>query len=98
MKMLSCAPCLLAVVILGLAPGMAAAERLVIPMDPPPPNSPEGVLRPVRGMHKDRVLERFGEPLQRLAPVGDPPITRWVYPQFTVYFEQQYVIQAVLAR
>ncbi len=27
--------------------------------------------------------------------MGDPPITRWVYPDFTVYFEYQYVINAV---
>jgi len=69
---------------------------LVIPMDPPPPNSPQGVLRPVRGMHMDQVRERFGEPLQRQAPVGDPPITRWVYERFIVYFEHDITLHAVV--
>ena len=43
-----------------------------------------------------QVLERFGEPLQRLAPVGDPPITRWVYERFIVYFEHDITLHAVV--
>jgi len=41
------------------------------------------------------VEERFGTPRTKYDEVGDPPITRWVYPDFTVYFEYQYVINAV---
>lgn len=51
---------------------------------------------PVRGMSKRQVEERFGAPLEKVAPVGDPPISRWVYRDYTVYFEHQYVIHAVL--
>ena len=61
-----------------------------------PPNSAEGVLRPTRGMNMDQVLQKFGEPVQRLPAVGEPPITRWVYDKFTVYFEHQYVLHAVV--
>ena len=56
------------------------------------------VQTPARGMTMEQVVKNFGLPEQEHIPVGQPPITRWVYPQFTVYFEQQYVIQAVLAR
>jgi hypothetical protein len=28
--------------------------------------------------------------------VGDPPITRWVYDRFTVYFENDRVIHSVV--
>jgi len=42
-----------------------------------------------------QVERRFGEPRQRVGAVGDPPISRWVYPQFVVYFEGSYVIHAV---
>jgi hypothetical protein len=38
----------------------------------------------------------FGKPNEMLAPVGDPPITRWVYDRYTVYFEYSYVIHSVL--
>jgi hypothetical protein len=47
-------------------------------------------------MSMSQVLERFGEPLQRLAPVGDPPITRWVYERFIVYFEHDITLYAVV--
>lgn len=55
---------------------------------------------PTRGMHQDTVLRRWGEPQQRVAPVGGnlpqhPPISRWVYPGFTVYFERELVITSV---
>jgi hypothetical protein len=63
-----------------------------------PANSAEGVLRPTKGMTMAQVEQRFGAPLNRLDPVGVPPITRWVYDRFTVYFENQYVIHSVVNR
>lgn len=63
-----------------------------------PANSAEGVLRPMKGMTMAQVEQRFGAPLNRLDPVGIPPITRWVYDRFTVYFEHQYVIHSVVNR
>ncbi len=53
------------------------------------------VTLPGRGMTMDQVEARFGPPRERLPSVGDPPITRWVYDDFTVYFEYEYVINAV---
>jgi hypothetical protein len=54
--------------------------------------SPE---RPTRGMSMEKVEATFGAPTNRASPVGEPPITRWEYPGFTVYFEHQYVIHTV---
>ncbi len=51
---------------------------------------------PGRGMSMETVLNRFGEPLEKYPAVGEPPITRWVYKDFTVYFESQFVIHAVV--
>lgn len=50
---------------------------------------------PTRGMTMDEVAKRFGEPHEKLPAVGKPPITRWKYPGFTVYFEYKYVIDSV---
>jgi len=66
-----------------------------------PPNSPQGVLRPTRGMTMDQVRKQFGEPKQILPTVGTPdtprpPITPWVYDKFTVYFEYNRVVHAVV--
>jgi len=54
------------------------------------------VPRPERGMSADTVRVRFGEPLSMTPPVGQPPISRWQYPHFTVYFEHDTVIDSVL--
>ena len=63
--------------------------------DPPAAAS---VAAPSRGLSMAQVESRFGEPSQRVGAVGDPPISRWVYPQFVVYFEGSYVIHAVARR
>jgi len=53
---------------------------------------------PNRGSTMAAVQGRFGEPAQRHATVGNPPITRWDYPQFSVYFEHDRVLHSVLVR
>lgn len=53
---------------------------------------------PIRGMTMKQVEAKFGAPQEKLPPVGDPPITRWIYPDYTVYFEYRYVIHSVLNR
>jgi hypothetical protein len=50
---------------------------------------------PPRGATMARVEERFGAPRARHAAVGQPPITRWDYAGFSVYFEHQHVVHAV---
>lgn len=51
--------------------------------------------KPSRGMTQDRVARDYGEPVSRRSPVGDPPISRWEYEDFIVYFEYDKVIHAV---
>ncbi|ROR32668.1 hypothetical protein [Inmirania thermothiophila] len=75
-----------------------AATLLIEAIAQEPPNSPEGLPRPTRGMTMDEVQARFGVPQVKMPPVGDPPITRWVYPRYTVYFEGRYVIDTVIHR
>lgn len=55
---------------------------------------------PVRGQTMEQVQGQFGAPAEQLDPRGGqkrqwPTINRWVYPQFTVYFEKQKVIDVV---
>ena len=53
---------------------------------------------PKAGMTMKQVEKAFGAPVKKVDPVGKPPITRWIYDQFTVYFENKYVIHAVVPR
>ncbi|GAA5317183.1 MAG: hypothetical protein AseanaTS_23870 [Candidatus Pelagadaptatus aseana] len=54
------------------------------------------ISKPVLGMSMDSVLADYGEPLQRFDAVGEPPISRWLYEQFTVYFEHDTVMHSVI--
>ena len=60
-----------------------------------PDSAAAGADLPGRGLTMDVVEERYGAPTRVIDAVGDPPITRWVYPQYTIYFEGEYVIQPV---
>lgn len=80
-----------------ILPVTGFADTLVIPdISNQPSNTPEGVPRPTRSMTMDQVKEQFGNPLEIHGPVGNPPITRWVYDKFVVHFEHQYVIHSVV--
>lgn len=50
---------------------------------------------PQTGESRRSVLERFGLADQEHAPVGQPPITRWDYREFSVYFEYDHVVNSV---
>lgn len=52
---------------------------------------------PDRGLSRDAVQAAFGDPQQTFPAVGSPPISRWQYPGFTVYFEGDTVIHSVAA-
>ena len=83
-----------------LATGMTAeADTLLVDaVDEAPPNSADGIPRPVRGARMTEVRSGFGEPANVMDAVGNPPITRWAYPGYTVYFEYDRVIDVVVHR
>jgi hypothetical protein len=73
-----------------LAPTVGLADELKMT------TAPEGSAdRPARGMSMDKVEATFGAPTRRVPAIGEPPISRWEYPSFVVYFENQLVIHSV---
>jgi hypothetical protein len=74
--------------------GLAHAETIVV--DDKVTVRASDVPRPAPGMTMKTVEERFGAPGERHQAVGAPPITRWDYPAFAVYFEKDRVIHAVV--
>lgn len=89
----------LAAALLGAWPTMARADTLLIERVA----REDRAAKPARGQSMDTVRARFGAPTEELSPVGGdrprhPPITRWVYPAFTVYFERDRVIDTVVNR
>jgi len=86
----------------GLLSGTAAqADTLLIHRA----QAEQGATLPKRGASMAQVETSFGAPQQKLPPVAgpgsrkrNPPITRWDYPNFHVYFEYNHVVDAVLVK
>ncbi len=91
-------PSLLTFCLLCLGPLSASAEVIAVERDG------ERVVRvrtdatvPSRGMTKQAVESAFGEPNRRGSAIGNPPISRWEYDRFTVYFEDDRVLHSVIS-
>lgn len=54
-------------------------------------------IAPSRGMTMTQVASKFGAPVTKVPAVGNPPISRWEYPGFVVYFERDHVIHSVVS-
>jgi len=57
---------------------------------------PAGIETPQRGSSMSAVEQKFGAPANKSSPVGNPPITKWFYPNFVVVFENDKVLHAVV--
>lgn len=51
---------------------------------------------PANGLSMSEVEASYGTPQDKQAAVGDPPISRWVYDRWSVYFEYDRVLYTVL--
>lgn len=51
---------------------------------------------PARGTSMQQVRARLGAPLRAHAAVGKPPITRWDYSNYSLYFEHNLLLDAVI--
>lgn len=83
-----------ALLLVGLSVSLHA-EEIVLP-GPKADTSEYTVELPGRGMTMELVQKRFGEALSKEPAVGTPPISKWSYQNFSVYFESEYVIHAVV--
>ena len=83
-----------AIALLAAFGAMANAET--VNMDGVTAGSNDG--RPSRGMTQASVESKYGSPVSVDAPVGEPPISRWEYADFVVFFEYDKVIHAVVKR
>jgi hypothetical protein len=91
---------ILAALLAGCAvAGSALADTVVV--DDQVQVRPSQTDTPKRGSTMSDVEKRFGAPATRHAAVGGgsprtPPITRWDYSGFSVFFENDHVIDSVV--
>ena len=50
---------------------------------------------PRNGLTMAQVRQQYGEPANTVAAVGEPPISRWEYTGFSVFFENDLVLHSV---
>lgn len=89
---------LLVAALSSVSPLISADVLLLEAISEAPANSSAGLLRPRPGQSMNAVRAKFGAPSEELPWVGEPPITRWIYPDYTVYFENEFVINTVVHR
>ena len=75
--------------------GVAGAETIAV--DNGIAVKESDVTTPARGMTMEAVAAKFGAPVTKVPAVGTPPISRWEYQGFIVYFEANHVIHSVVA-
>jgi len=51
---------------------------------------------PRNGITMAKVRQQYGNPVTEYQAVGDPPITRWDYDSYSVFFEHELVIHSVI--
>jgi hypothetical protein len=78
------------------APAENPAPAQTVQTLPAPAPQATGTSVPIRGMNMANVEHIFGTPLQKYDAVGKPPITRWDYPSYVVYFEYNMVLHTVM--
>lgn len=76
--------------------GMAWADDVNLPQGASDAAQSSAIVIPGRGATMNTVQAKFGAPTERVAAVGHPPIARWEYPNFIVYFEGERVIHSVV--
>lgn len=72
---------------------VAFADTVSLPVGQ---QSHQAITTPEKGKSMEQVEADFGVPLEKSAPIGEPPITKWHYQKFTVYFEADIVIHSVI--
>lgn len=81
------------IVLLALCPNLALSETIKVPVGQQ--GQSQQINKPALGMTMESVKTQFGRPVTQSPARGEPPITRWEYNNFVVYFESDVVIHSV---
>ena len=85
------------ILVAAMGTSSAWADEVTMPAAAEPAASVP-VSTPSRGITMHKVESEYGSPSERHAAIGSPPITRWDYPGFSVFFERDHVIHSVVSR
>jgi hypothetical protein len=91
----------LALCVSNIASNIAQADVLAMPAPATDAAATATWNKPAKGSTMASVKKAYGEPVKKHPPAGGdtrkhPPITRWDYSDFSVFFEHGHVIDSVL--
>lgn len=85
--------CLGTVTFAALMPLAASSQAIKVPIGQQ--GQSQSIAKPALGMTMPAVKAQFGSPVTQSPARGEPPIIRWEYNDFVVYFESDVVIHSV---
>jgi hypothetical protein len=88
----SCRSLLLFLTLVLIGTAQASADVLLIESI----QSAPAVETPRNGLTMEQVRQQFGEPASEIPAIGEPPISRWEYTGFSVFFENDLVLHSVI--
>ena len=88
----SCRSLLLFLTLVLIGTAQASADVLLIESI----QSAPAVDTPRNGLTMEQVRQQFGEPASEIPAIGEPPISRWEYTGFSVFFENDLVLHSVI--
>ena len=88
----SCRSLLLFLTLVLIGTAQASADVLLIESI----QSAPAVDTPRNGLTMEQVRQQFGEPASEIPAIGEPPISRWEYTGFSVFFENDLVLHLVI--
>lgn len=77
-----------------VASGPASADVLLLEGM----QSTPAIQTPRNGVSMAQVRQQYGAPLAEQPAVGEPPISRWEYDGYSVFFEHDLVLHSVIHR
>ncbi|MGB5717079.1 MAG: hypothetical protein WBN81_08290 [Gammaproteobacteria bacterium] len=78
--------------LLLISSGPALADVLLVDSIQSAPQ----IQTPRNGLTMSQVRQQYGSPTAEMPAVGDPPISRWEYNGFSVYFEHDLALHSVI--
>jgi len=78
--------------LLLISSGPALADVLLVDSIQSAPQ----IQTPRNGLTMSQVRQQYGSPTAEMPAVGEPPISRWEYNGFSVYFEHDLALHSVI--
>ncbi len=90
-----CANTIFLLAFFAISPSLSEADSVKTPISHQQSQQAQSLL-PHTGLSKNEVERLCGHPDRQLKAIAHPPISRWIYADYVVYFEYDHVVHSVI--